>query len=123
VLCCYAIHSFIVYFYTLIEICALLYCSSSLSFLTEPNFILSNFDLISAVTLHLSHHILHILPILQFYSLIDNDDDSKTILMRENQSLKEKIKSFEKSEKENSSRIKSLGSVEILDAESDEVIN
>ena len=43
--------------------------------------------------------------------------------MRENQSLKEKIKSFEKIEKDNLSRIKSLGSLEILDAESDEVIS
>ena len=43
--------------------------------------------------------------------------------MRENQSLKEKIKTFEKIEKDNLSRIKSLGSVEVLDAESDEVID
>lgn len=42
--------------------------------------------------------------------------------MRENQSLKEKLKSFERNEEEKSSRIKSLGSVEIVDAESDEVI-
>jgi hypothetical protein len=42
--------------------------------------------------------------------------------MRENLSLKEKIKSYEKIDKDNLSRIKSPGSVEILDAESDEVI-
>ena len=111
------------YCHTLIELSHKLHhLLSFLSYLRQPNFIQSNFNLISATTISiLSHHILLILPLS--YSLADNDDGSKIILMRENQSLKEKIKSYEKIEKENSSRIKSLGSVEILDAESDEVIN
>ena len=62
------------------------------------------------------------LPFRLLPSLVsDNEDALKSVLLRENVSLKAKIKVFEKNEMDNISRIKSPGHVEIIDAESDEV--
>lgn len=56
------------------------------------------------------------------FSLVsDNEDALKSVLLRENISLKAKVKLFEKNEMENVSRLKSPGYIEFIDAESDEV--